>query len=83
MITRIIADDLDTLASVSEAQAGDGVIHLFTEPRYHLGAEVFEAVAEHGAQVRRVDVRNGGSSVEQLHARITVSDERLREGWSA
>lgn len=79
-VSRLIADDLESIDYINETQHGRGVVHLFTGAGHtSVDGVLFEAVDEHGCNITRIDARDTGTSVERLHIRLAVSDDRLRK----
>lgn len=81
-VTELIADSLEGIDGVSEVQGGKGVLHVHMEPHTPVDGGVLEPLREHGCFVTKIDVRDGGSTVERLHIRAVVKDDELRAGWS-
>jgi hypothetical protein len=81
-VTGLIADSLEGIDGVSEVQAGKGVLHIHMEPHTPVDAAVLEPLRAHSCFVTKIDVRDGGSTVERQHIRAVVKDDRLNSGWS-
>lgn len=82
-VTDLIAGAIEQADAVSETQSGEGVIHVHMKPGERLDEPVLLPINQNGAQLDYVEVRGGNTTIARLYARVVVSDERLREGWTA